>query len=121
MVIITPFISIEFKQKLKGVTDEEFPDLLGAAAKSQPKPEVFNPYKKNEKPSPEKSHSPVQEEKKKGIEDYSLLEEHMQKNSELFKKHKIDPNRPKNSNNKKKKGANKLKVKKEEFPGLPGS
>jgi len=104
--------SLEFRPQLKGINDEEFPDLLGA--KSQPQQQVFDPYKPLETPEVK----PEQEEKKG--EDYSGLEDTIKKNQELHKRHKIDPNRLK-QDRKKKRNNNKLKVKKEEFPGLPGS
>lgn len=101
---------------------------MKANAPPEPKPEVFNPYKKSGKESYEKSESPEkvldtnEESKKESTDDYSQLEETMKKNNELFIRHKIDPNRPdKKHKKKKRRGENKMKVKQEEFPGLPGS
>lgn len=104
----------DFKQKLKGINEDEFPDLL------KPSEQVaFNPSKILSKPTPEKKEV-VQENKKKG-DDYDELEAALKKNDELHKKHKFDPaksEKPKTA--KKKKNDQKPKLKKEEFPGLPG-
>ena len=106
----------EFRQQLKGINDDEFPDLLKSS-----EPVAFNPNKIFEKPSPEKLKEEPNEDKKKA-DDYDELEAAMKKNNDLHKKHKFDPakdEKPKTVKKKPKKD-NKPKIKKEEFPGLPG-
>ena len=104
----------DFRQKLKGINEDEFPDLL------KPTEQVaFNPSKILCKPTPEKKET-VQEVKKK-VDDYDELEAALKKNDELHKKHKFDPSQnEKPKVIKKKKNEPKTKLKKEEFPGLPG-
>jgi hypothetical protein len=108
---------------LVGITKEEFPDLLGAPApKQQPqhrqnkiqfqeKPKIMLKQKKYEKSkSPEKVVEDVKSE-------FENLEVEIERNKELYIKHKINPNKLVNPKNKKK---NKMQSKKEDFPGLPG-
>ena len=108
------FIHLEFRQKLNGVTDKDFPDLI--------KP-VEPPAFKQGKGSGKNLHDKPKEEIKT-VDVYDELEDTMKKNNELFKRHKIDPNRPdkkKNQRKNKKKGDSKMHAKQEDFPGLPGS
>ena len=105
----------EFRQQLKGINEDEFPDLLRPSA-----PVAFNPNRVFSKPSPDKvKEEPVEETKK--VDNYDELEAVLKKNNELHKKHKFDPTKEVKPNvAKKKKKENKKTLKKEEFPGLPG-
>ena len=86
---------------MKGVTEEEFPDLLGA---------------KPAQPSPPKSHSPVKQEEEAKAKPGPDLESQIKKNEELVIRKKHNPNKPhRNKNNKK--GKKGLKSN-EEFPAL---
>lgn len=103
----------DFRQKLKGINEDEFPDLLNPS-----KQVAFNPNKILSNTTPEKKE--VTQEVKKKIDDYDELEAALKKNDDLHKKHKFEPaktEKPKTA--KKKKNEQKPKLKKEEFPGLP--
>lgn len=106
---IIHFYIKEFRPKLKGINDDDFPDLL------KPSPE---PVKQSEPAFVQNSKHP---EENKAEQSLGELEEEIKKTQELHKKHKINPNKPENRRNKKKKPATKMVAKKEDFPGLPGS
>jgi hypothetical protein len=108
---------------LIGITKEEFPDLLGAPTpKQQPqerqnviqfqeRPKIMTKQRKYEKSkSPEKVVEDVKSE-------FENLEVEIERNKELFIRHKINPNKLVNPKHKKK---TKMHSKKEDFPGLPG-
>jgi hypothetical protein len=100
---------IEFKPKLKGINDDDFPDLLKPAPEPVRQPDLAFIQDSN------------QNEENKSGKDLGILEEEIKKNQELHKKHKLNLNKPENKRIKKKKNTSKMTAKKEEFPGLPGS
>jgi len=101
----------EFKDNLKnGITEEEFPALGGPPAPKQKSPPKKSPGK-----------APTEEVKTAPSEPtIGELEQEMKQNNELIKRHKLNPNKP-NNKKKKSKKPTKMKMAKEEFPGLPGS